>query len=256
MAVLDSLQPVHPFQRVHIMKFPSLLALTALTAAFSAQAANTVELSGFSFNPFSGPVNVSDLDNGLHAITTIQVTGASPNPPPAGTWNGAGQMSGLLNLTTSFVAYCVEIQVPVGFSPVSYSDYILVNGAAGFGSRETDLAKLMTWAASGGQPANAVQSAVMQAAVWEIVHETNAGSYSFTAGKLSTTSDRVDLQAALTSFDWTTVMNTVPTYTVSRLDGAAQDLLIFAPIPEVSTLATMMLGLAGVGAVARKRRLG
>jgi hypothetical protein len=36
--------------------------------------------------------------------------------------------------------------------------------------------------------------------------------------------------------------------------GRGQDLLIFAPVPEAGTAAMMLLGLAGVAAVARKRR--
>ncbi len=236
------------------MKYKTVFAASALLLALGAQAAQTVEITGFTFNPFSGPINPFNLDNGSHAVTTIQVGAAAPVPPPAGVYKGAGQMSAILNGTDSFLAYCVQINVPVLFSPTVYADYTLVSGVTGFGDRAADLSKLMTWAATAGQPTNELQSAVIQAAVWEIVHESAQGVYSFSGGKLATTSNNTMLNAAITAFDWNTVMNTTPTHVVSRLDGGAQDLLVFAPVPEASTLAMISLGLAGLGFAARKQR--
>ncbi len=236
------------------MKYPSLIASALLSCAISAQAAETVFINGFTFNPFGAPLALA-TDIPTNFISTIVVTGANPVPPPAGTYTGAGQMSGFLN-GNSFVAYCVQINVLVGFG-ITYTDYNLIGGGVGFPGRDADLAKLLTWAGAGA-PADAAQSAALQAAVWEIVHETNAGAYSFAAGKLSTSSNSVATQAALGNIEtnWATIMAITPTYAVSRLDGAAQDLLIFAPVPvpEAGTLALMTLGLVGLGVVARRRR--
>ncbi len=219
----------------------------------SAQAASTVFINGFTFEPRS---NVADpyADIPANNMTTIQVTGASPVPPPANTYIGAGQMSGLLD-GNSFLTYCVEISVLIS-SGVLYTDYVQLSGAAGFGDRASTLASLITWATASGSPSNAAQSAAMQAAVWEVVHESTTGAYSFTSGKLQTTSTNAATQTALNTIqaNWSTIAATTPLYNVYRLDGAAQDLLIFAPIPEASTWAMMALGLAGVGVVARKRR--
>jgi hypothetical protein len=234
------------------MKYAVPVAGALLFSAMSAQALETVLLNGFTFEPrgsLSDPYN----DIPTNFITTILVDGSLPVPPPAGSYRGGGQMSGLLN-GNSFASYCVEISIPVGFG-TTYTDYNLLPGAAGFGARAATLASLMTWASAAGMPSNAAQSAALQAAVWEVVHETTVGAYSFTAGKLQTTSTNAATQAALNNIqtNWSTILATAPTYTVSRLDGTAQDLLIFAPIPEASTWVMMALGLAGVGAVARKR---
>ncbi len=236
-----------------MLKYSALLAAGALSLTMSAQAATTVFLDGFTFEPRGSVVNPF-TDIPANFITTIAVSGAAPVPPAAGTYLGGGQMSGLLD-GNSFLAYCVQISVPVLFG-VTYSDYVQLAGPAGFGSRSAALASLVTWASTAGSPSNAAQSAAMQAAVWEVVHETTDGAFSFTSGKLQTTSTNAATQAALDNIqtNWSTIMTTVPLYDVYRLDGAAQDMLIFAPIPEASTLAMMALGLAGVGVAARQRR--
>ncbi len=233
------------------MKYQALVAASLLSSALSIQAAELVVINGFSFDPFAGPL-APVVDNATNFLTTIVVDGSLPLPPPAATYLGGGRMSGLLN-GNSFNTYCVEINVFVGFNtPYNYS---LVSGALGFGARAADLAKLITWASAAGKPVNSADSAALQAAVWEVVHETTAGIYSFGSGKLKTTSNSAATQAALSNIDsnWGTIMSTVPTYTVSLLDGATQDLLIYAPVPEAGTLAMFTLGLIGVGAAARRR---
>ena len=238
------------------MKHTALIAAGLLSSALAAHAAETVILTGFTFNPLGSP-GAPAADFSTNFITTIDVDASLPVSPPAASHLGAGQMSGFLN-GNSFVTYCVQIDVPVGFG-FTYTDYTLVAGAspAGFGSRAADLAKLMTWANAGGKPSNAADSAALQAAVWEIVHETTDGAYSFVAGKLETSSNSAATQAALNTIEgnWATIMAISPTYSVSRLDGANQDLLIFAalPVPEAGSLAMMVLGLMGVGVAVRKR---
>lgn len=236
------------------MKFAPMFAVSLLFTAMGAQAAETVKLTGFTYDP-RGTLAAPYNDIPSNFITTIAVDGSLPVPPPAGSYRGGGQMTGLLN-GNSFVSYCVEISIDVYFGVNYVNGYTRVPGAAGFGSRAANLASLITWASAAGMPSNAAQSAAVQAAVWEVVHETTAGPYSFGSGKLQTTSTNADTQAALNNIqnNWATIMATAPAYTVSRLDGATQDLLIYAPVPEASTLAMMALGLVGVGAVARKRR--
>ena len=239
------------------MKHTALIAAGLLSSVLSAHAAETVIVNGFTFNPGSSPGNPPP-DISTNFVTTINVDASLPLAPPAASHVGAGQMSGLLN-GNSFVTYCVEIHVPISFG-FNYTDYTLVAGAspAGFGTRAADLAKLMTWASVGGKPANAADSAALQAAVWEIVHETSDGAYSVVAGKLETSSNSVATQAALNTIqsNWATIAATTPTYSVSRLDGANQDLLAFAalPVPEAGSLSMLVLGLIGVGIAMRKRQ--
>lgn len=238
----------------------SVVAALGVVAAFSVQASTTVSLSGFTLDPRGNPANPF-TDIAGNNITTIAVGGAAPVPPPAGLYSGGGQMMGSYN-AASFLAYCVQISVPVLFGP-TYTDYVEVSGPVGFGDRATHLASLLTWAQgagltdAAGVPSSAAHSAALQAAVWEVVHESSAGAYSFTAGKLATSSNSAATQASLNTIDtnWATIMATVPTATVARLDGAAQDLLIFAPVPEVPGAVLMSLGLAGLGAVVRRRRV-
>ncbi len=239
------------------MKHTALIAAGLLSSVLSAHAAETVVITGFTFSPL-GSIGAPVADFSTNFITTIDVDASLPASPPAAAHLGAGQMSGFLN-GNSFVTYCVQIDVAIGFG-FTYTDYTLVTGAspAGFGTRAADLAKLMTWASVGGKPSNPADSAALQAAVWEIVHETTDGVYSFVGGKLETSSNSAATQAALNTIEsnWATIMATTPTYSVSRLDGANQDLLVFAalPVPEVGTLAMMVLGVMGVAAAVRQRR--
>lgn len=233
----------------------TLLAGAILFASLSAQALGTVQLTNFTYDPFAGGPGPGagpafpTMYDAAHSITKTVVSSA---PPTLGTYAGGGQMEGLLN-GASFQSFCVQIDNPVQFGPV-YTDYVPLSGAAGFGvTKAADLAKLITWA-SAGNSNSAAKSAALQAAVWEIVHETG-GSYSFATGNVQASSANSATAAALAAIDWAVINSTTATYTVSKLDGATQDLLIFAPVPEAGTVALMMLGLAGVGAVARKRRL-
>ena len=240
------------------MKRLAVLALATLAASLSAQAANTVQVTGFTKNPFLGGVgpgsNSGTIYDASNSITKNTVFAAPPQP---NVYPGGGQMTGLLN-GQSFLAFCVEIDTLIKFSPPNpvYTDYVIINGSdpLGFGATKANtLAQLMTWAAMPGNLLDtAAKSAAMQAAVWEVVHESGS-SYDFTAGNVISSSANGATQTALNAINWGTIASLTPTYTVSRLDGAAQDLLIFAPVPETGTLSMMLLGLTGLGVVAQRR---
>jgi hypothetical protein len=230
------------------MKIHAIAAAGLLISSASAFAVDTTALSGFSFYPFApGPVIATD--NASNFLTTVIVTSA---PPTAGSYLGGGGFTATFN-GTSFEAYCVQIDVPVGI-PGVYTDYSKISAVAGFGARADDLSRLVTWAAANALPNNAATAAAMQAAVWEIVHETTTGAYNFSAGSLTTTSQSAATQSALNAINWVAIAGTAPSTTVERLDSPnRQDLLIFAPIPEAGTMAMMMLGVAGLGAAVRRR---
>ena len=229
------------------------IAVSALFVSLSAQAVGTVQLQSFTYDPFAGGPGPSVLApdqiyDPLHFITKDEVSIA---PPSIGTYAGGGQMQGLLN-GASFQAFCAEIDNPISFGPV-YTDYVPLSGVVGFGAtKANDLAKLMSWAAA-GHHSNAAESAALQAAVWEIVHETGP-SYSFSSGNVRSSSANAVTSIALGAIDWAAISSTNVTYSVSKLDGSAQDLLIFVPIPETGTLAMMSLGALCFGAVVRRRR--
>lgn len=233
------------------MKIRSLFVMGLLSSALSAHAIVTTDLSDFTYSPF-GVLPANPVDNATNFVTTVSIT---PPPLVAGgppSYLGAGGFSAKHGAET-FAAYCVEINIFVGI-PGSYVDYVKLDAATGFGDRATDLAKLATWANATNFVTGPASSAAMQAAVWEIVHETTAGPYSFGSGKLATASQSAATQSALNAVDWLAIAATTPTVTIARLDSnARQDLLVFAPVPEGSTLTMMMLGLVGVGVVAQRR---
>jgi hypothetical protein len=235
------------------MKTKFLLTCAALSISASAGAVGTLQITSFTFDPFAGG-NPSNLYDPANAITQNSVVAAPlAPPPPTGLYPGAGQMTGLLN-GASFVAYCVEISTLVGFSTV-HTNYVPVDGVTGFGAaKAADLAKLITWASGAGMPSNAYESAAIQSAVWEIVHETGL-SYSFSADQIKATSANPLMVAALNAIPWATIAATTPTYTVSRLDSpTTQDMLVFTTaVPETGRAVMFGLGLLGLGMVSRRR---
>jgi len=97
--------------------------------------------------------------------------------------------------------------------------------------------------------------ATIQAAVWEILYETDK-DYSFSTGNIRTvgTGTSNNPQAALDALDWGAVMATTSMFDVDQLySRETQDFLVAAPVPEPSTYALLLGGLGLVGFVARRR---
>lgn len=205
------------------------LALAAALAMSAPAFADTVNLSGFTFNP-AMPVSV-----------------ASPS------YSGpAGQFTGLLN-GNSFVTYCTDLSQTFQFN-VNYTDYSVVDGVAAWGAtRSNDLDKLMSAAIASGVPTDAAQSAAIQAAVWEVLYETG-GSYDLSAGTFIATSTDVSTQSYINSVNWAGIMAGPVTHNVDQLYSREhQDFLVTTPVPEPGTYALFVAGLAGIGFVARRR---
>lgn len=206
-----------------------ILALAAAVAASAPAVADTVNLSGFTFNP-AQPVSV-----------------AAPN------YSGvAGQFTGLLN-GNSFVTYCTDLLQNFQFG-VTYTDYSIVGGVTAWGAA-TSLAmdKLMSAAINSGVPVNAEQSAAVQAAVWEVLYET-APVYDLTAGAFVATSSDPTTNALLGSVNWAGIMAGPVTHHVDQLYSREhQDFLVITQVPEPSTYALLAAGIAGIGFVVRRR---
>ncbi len=209
----------------------SAVSLLVLSGSLAAQA-DTVKLVDFTI---PGPSGLNVVANHI---------GAS--------WYGpAGQFTALLN-GASFVTYCVELPQLADFG-VTYSNYSPVSGVAAFGAEKAqDLAKLVSYV--GMSPKYSTDSAMMQAAIWEVVHETGS-NYSFTSGDVLASGLDSATQDWLNAFDWNAMKNTTPTYDVGALSSVTnQDFLVTTPIPEPSTYALMALGVGLVGFAARKRK--
>ncbi len=133
------------------------IAALAVSAAFAAPAfANTVNLSNYTYPPA--------------ATLSVGAPGYS---------GGAGQFTGLLD-GNSFLTYCTELTQSFAFNtPYTYS---IVSGVTAWGAaRSTALDQVLSGALAAGWPSDATQSAVVQAAVWEVLYETSS-SFGFSTG--------------------------------------------------------------------------
>ena len=206
----------------------SSVSAACLALAASYAHADTVVISSFTFNP------------------AITLNVGFPN------YSGAsGEFSGTLN-GASFMTFCADLVQQVNFGAV-YTDYSIVSGVTAFGAQKSaDLDKLFSYFAATGTPSNAVQSAVAQAAVWEVLYD--GAVHDFTSGTFSASTGDAATQTALNAFNWAAVSSTAVTVHADRLfSPTAQDFVVLTPVPEPSTYALMLAGLAGMGFVARRR---
>jgi hypothetical protein len=205
-----------------------LLALAAAASFAAPSFAADVVLNGFVFNPAE------------------KVTVGVPD------YTGpAGQMEGTLD-GNSFLTYCAELTQSIQFG--QSISYTVVDGEAAWGAAKSmALNKLMSSALAGGVPMDAKQSAAVQAAVWEVLYETS-GTYDLTAGSFVATSADAGTQGYINAINWAGIMSMHRTHSVDQLaNRSRQDLLMITPVPEPSTYAMLLAGLAGVGFVARRR---
>ena len=166
----------------------------------------------------------------------------------------AGGFSTSVNGGPSFASYCVDLSqwLPSwGASNSSYSE--VVDVATFFGGKQDDVAKLFSGVS--GQVDTALESAAFQLALWEIKYETSAGPYSLTAGNASFSDSNLDNGNAVATAQayldgLSTYANNVQVHVLAS--NSNQDVVFATPVPEPSTYALMLVGLAGVAFVARR----
>jgi hypothetical protein len=210
----------------------SLAAASMALVGFQASA-STVELTGFTYGP------ATEVSVGSPAFT-----------------GEAGQFSGTLD-GASFTTFCVDLLQTTTFG-TPYTDYSLVAGATAWGAQKSlDLDRAMSAFMSfdiGALPNAAAASAAVQSAIWEIIYETPGNSYDFSAGAFKATSLDAATQQFLDAIPFDALASVPVTYHVDQLHSDTnQDFLVLTPVPEPSTYALMLAGLAGVGFVARRR---
>ncbi len=160
-----------------------------------------------------------------------------------------GQLAGTLN-GVSFLTYCAEIFQNLSV-PGSYNDYSI--DMPWSATVQTNMNKLFSYAASIPLPTTGAQSAAMQAAVWEVLYESafDTAGLGFATGDFTVTAGTADLG----SINWAAVAAQTITHTVSNLHSeSGQDLVLITAVPEASTYAMMLAGLAVVGFVAGRRK--
>ena len=210
----------------------SLVAAAVLSLASALSHADTVKINSFTND------QLIDIKAGSYSISAY-----------------SGQLSGVLD-GSSFKTYCVDIYQDA-YLGATYTDYTTVSGASAsaFGAvKSTELDHLLSYLSTHYDTSKSLDSAVAQAAVWEVIYEVGT-TYDLLHGNFTAYSGSATTEAAFASFDWNAVGSTAITLHADQLHSAKeQDFIRVTPVPEASTYAMMIGGLGALGFVARRRR--
>jgi hypothetical protein len=229
------------------------LAVAALWAAQPAMA-DTIELNSFWAGSGSASINFQGTNYHNGATVSVVEGGGSGGFKTYDLTTDSGRKN-------SFQSWCVDIFHSFSFA-ISTVD-VLKSAASVFGTtKANDLGRLYGVAGStiASPSTSATNSSAFQMAVWEIVNETTGNLYNIGTGafKVSGTGSSV-------AQGWLNTLNTSsgPSgYTVNIWSvtnqapsgWGAQDVAVFAPIPEPEMYLMMMAGLGLMGFVARRRQ--
>lgn len=232
-------------------------AAIAATALFAAQpaAADIIEINNFWAG--AGTATISFSGTNWHDGSTV--TGL----------NDYGGSGGFLtyDLTTDpnkqngFQSFCVDIFHSFGFAVDSQDT--LMPATIISSEAAQDLAQLYSnhHADVDSTSSSATNESAFQLAVWEIVNE-GSGSYSLGNGNFTATGTgswlAQDWLNELTNGVGSTTDYVANIWTVQSMlttgHGYAQDVVVFAPVPEPQTYAMMLVGLGLLGFSARRKQ--
>jgi hypothetical protein len=186
----------------------------------------------------------------------------------------------------TFTSYCIDLNEYAGFEePTAPYTSVAASDSTKLTATQSDaIGKLYTVANAGGNISTQTQYAAFQLGIWEIVYERSVTNpYSFSTGDWTgnpghpQTLDGIDQTLATqATFDlvnsWlaalptttnlysvfvldrgTSVLSSDPTYPYQDQVYATLNTDVTPPVPEPSTYALMLGGLAGVGFVARRK---
>ncbi len=233
-----------------------LIAALAATALFVAQpaTADVIEINNFWAGSGSATIDFTGTDwhdrslvsEGLHER------------------GGSGGFK-TYNLTTdpnrqnAFQSFCVDIFSSFSFVVDSIDTLMpatIISAAAA-----ADLGRLYTnhHAAIDSKYSSATNESAFQLAVWEIVNEQSGGAYDLSEGAFhaSGTGDSLAQQwlnelSIASASDYVANIWTVQSMLTTG-KGHAQDVVVFAPVPEPQTYAMMLVGLGLLGFTARRK---
>jgi len=225
----------------------SVIASLAASAVGSAHALDA-KFTGWAAG---NSVNVTVFDNSNPNL--MLANGSTTMGVQAGGFNTTISNAGVLD--GSCVSYCVNLGQYLSFN-TSYnaSQYAAGNAQTVFGSKYNDILKLFSSGYNANTNGSAQKSAGFQIALWEVVYE-NTGSYNVTDGGISFTNSAALDEAAgflggLASFNGPNLNLQVLT------SGTKQDVAFATPVPEPSAYALMLVSLATVGVMTRRRTSG
>jgi len=232
------------------------LVATALLAAQPAMA-DAIQLNSFWAGSGSASINFHGTNYHDGATVSLIESGGSGGFK---TYDLSTSPAGV----NSFQSWCVDIFHSFSFAITTVD--VLQSAGSMFGTtKANDLGRLYTIAGSSvsapGAGTSAANSSAFQLAVWEIVNEKAGNLYNLGSGDFKATGTGDSIAQG-----WLSTLNTTSTasaYTANIWSvtgqGAsgmgAQDVAIFAPIPEPELYVMMMAGLGLMGFVARRRQL-
>ena len=248
----------------------SALAISGILLGLAAGSAmaTTVTTSSVSLPNGSTTVNINDTLSGQSSIDQ----------------NGQGVITGTIGLQTTIGAlntYCVDLfdYINLGSTVATFNQNVLAAGetfqagATNGTFTQAQVTRLTALLTNGSlQPQSTINTAALQIAIWEIEYDTPTGGvYNLTntdSFYFSHTSDSNSVAALnqaqvylndVTNSTWTTDANHYIEFLTSTT-GNVQDLIYLATgsvaTPEPSTVAVFGIGLIGLWAARRRKKIG
>ena len=186
-----------------------------------------------------------------HGSESVSFSLFAPNAAASGSVS-AGGFATILNGGPSFVSYCVDLYQNISFGTL-YPEYtapgtshVFINDRA-YG----DLGRLY---ANAGTVDTSVKEAAFQIAVWEIAYETTAGAYDLSSGAARFSGGTASSSGALgLASTWLAGLGAGPGVGISVIESREHQDVIYAPVPEPSTVVLMLAGLTMTAGLARRR---
>jgi len=211
-----------------------VIAALAFAASTQVRAGDDVTFTGFA-----------------HGSESVDFSLVAPDTPTSGSAS-AGGFATVLNGGPSFVSYCVDLYQHISFGTL-YPEYTGPDTSHVFANSRAydDLGRLYNVA---GVVGTSVEEAAFQIAVWEIAYETTPGPYDLSSGAAQFSGGSASSSGALAlASTWLGELGGAPTRPIEVLQSADHQDVIFAPVPEPSSVALILSGLAVAGGIARRR---